>query len=185
VREAIRPLAGGASRGEDAVGPAGPSRRQALAGGAAALALALARPATAAPPADVDQLERLLALEQRLESTYSAALARDAIEPRLGETLLGHEREHVRGLEQALRGRGRSPRATVPPPRLGAALTSRPAFARFAIDLETETVRAYQEVLTTLRNDRLLLPLGSIMASGSQHLVALRQAAGEDLLAPA
>jgi Ferritin-like domain len=163
------------------------NRRHAL-GRAAALAtagaLALARPAAAAPPPDVEQLERLLALEQRLGSLYEAALARDAIDPALGQTLLEHEREHIRGLEQALRGRGRrSPRATVPPPRLGAALSSRTAFARFASDLEAETVHAYQEVLTTLRNTRLLLPLGSIMASGSQHVVALRQAGGEDLLA--
>jgi hypothetical protein len=166
-----------------------PSRRQALAGGATALAggataaLVLARPATAAAPPDADQLERLLTLEQQLESLYEAALARDAVDSALGEALLEHEREHVRGLEQALRGRRRAaPRATVPPPRLGAALTGPRSFARFAIDLETETVRAYQQVLTTLRNDRLLLPLGSIMASGSQHVVALRQAAGDGLL---
>jgi Ferritin-like domain len=164
------------------------NRRHAL-GRAATLAtagaLGLARPAAAAaPPPDVEQLERLLALEQRLEFLYEAALARDAIDPALGQTLLEHEREHIRGLEQALRGRGRrSPRATVPPPRLGAALSSRTAFARFASDLEAETVHAYQEVLTTLRNTRLLLPLGSIMASGSQHVVALRQAGGDDLLA--
>jgi hypothetical protein len=163
------------------------SRRDAL---ALAAALAVGGPAvltsraSAAPPPDVEQLERLLALEQRLESLYEAALARDAIDPALGQTLLEHEREHIRGLEQALRGRGRrSPRATVPPPRLSAGLSSRAAFAGFAGDLEAETVRAYQEVLTTLRNTRLLLPLGSIMASGSQHVVALRQAGGEELLA--
>jgi hypothetical protein len=162
------------------------SRRQALAGGAVAVALALARPAAAAAPPDVEQLERLLSLEQRLRSVYETALERDAIEAEVGETLLEHEREHVRGLEQALRARGRrSPRATVPPPQLGAALAGRTAFARFAIDLETETVGAYQAVLATLRNDRLLLPLGSIMTSGAQHVVALRQAAGEELLAPA
>jgi Ferritin-like domain len=164
------------------------SRRQALAGAAALAAggalSAKSRAAAAAAPADIEQLERLLSLEHGLQSAYEAALARDALEPGLGETLLEHEREHVRGLEQALRGRGRrAPRATVPPPRLGAALASRAAFARFAIDLETEAVRAYQEVLTTLRNGRLLLPLGSIMASGSQHVVALRQASGERLLA--
>jgi hypothetical protein len=164
-------------------------RRRTLARGAALAVggiLALARPAGAAPPPDVDQLERLLSLEQRLRSLYETALERDAVEPRLGQTLLEHEREHVRGLEQALRARGRrSPRATVPPPQLGAAFASRPAFARFAIDLEAETVRTYQDVLATFQNDRLLLPLGSIMTSGAQHVVALRQAAGEELLAPA
>jgi rubrerythrin len=165
------------------------SRRRALAKCAVLAvggALALARPAGAAPPPDVDQLERLLSLEQRLRSLYETALERDAVEPRLGQTLLEHEREHVRGLEQALRARGRrSPRATVPPPQLGAAFANRTAFARFAIDLEAETVRTYQDVLATFRNDRLLLPLGSIMTSGAQHVVALRQAAGEELLAPA
>ncbi|HEV2874358.1 MAG TPA: ferritin-like domain-containing protein [Thermoleophilaceae bacterium] len=161
------------------------SRRTALALAAGA-AFALARPAAAAAqPSDVDQLERLLSLEQRLRSLYETALARDAVEPRLGETLLEHEREHVRGLEMALRARGRrSPRASVPPPQVGAAFASRPAFARFAIELEAETVGTYQEVLATLRSTRLLLPLGSIMTSGAQHVVALRQAAGEELLAP-
>ena len=158
-----------------------PTRRQALAGAGAVL-LVFARPA-AAQPSDAEQLERLLALEQRLESLYRTALARFAIDPALGETLLEHEREHVRGLEQALRGRRRSgPRATVPPPRLGAALSGRAAFARFAAGMEAETVRAYQDVLATLRNDRLLQPLGSIMASGAQHAVALRGAAGDELI---
>jgi hypothetical protein len=159
------------------------SRRAAL---ALTVGVILARPAAAAAQAsDVDQLERLLALEQRLRSLYETALERDAVEPQLGETLLAHEREHIRGLEMALRARGRrSPRATVPPPQVGTAFASRPAFARFAIDVETETVGAYQGALTALSNTRLLLPLGSIMASGAQHVVALRQAAGDDLLAP-
>jgi hypothetical protein len=41
---------------------------------------------------------------------------------------------------------------------------------------------AYEGVLTSLRNDRLLQPLGSIMACGAQHEVALRQVLGEGLL---
>jgi rubrerythrin len=160
------------------------NRRKAIVLAAGAV---LVRPASAAAQtSDVDQLERLLALERRLQSLYETALERDAVEPAVGETLLEHEREHLRGLEMALRARGRrSPRATVPPPQVGTAFASRPAFARFAIDAETETVGAYQEALTTLRNTRLLLPLGSIMASGAQHVVALRQAAGDELLAPA
>jgi hypothetical protein len=182
-------LGEGAAAWEGAMRPEGaaplPSRRQTLAG-AAALAAGWALPPqsrAAAPPSDLDQLARLITLEQRLASAYETALARDAVEPALGETLLRHEREHARGLEQSIRARGgRAPRASVPPPGLGAALASRPAFARFAADLEAETVRAYQDVLATLRTDRLLLPLGSIMASGAQHVVALRQAAGDHLL---
>jgi hypothetical protein len=162
---------------------ADPTRRTAL---ALALAGALARPASAsAQSSDVDQLEQLLGLEKRLQSLYEAGLERDAIEPELGETLLEHESEHVRGVEMALRARGRrTPRATVPLPQVGTAFASRTAFARFAIDLETEAVAAYQQVLATIRSTRLLLPLGSIMTSGAQHVVALRQEGGEDLLAP-
>jgi hypothetical protein len=160
------------------------NRRQAF-GLALGGTLVLARPALA-QTSDVDHLERLLALEQRLQSLYEAALGRDAIEPQLGETLLEHEREHVRGLEMALRARGRrSPRASVPPPQVGTAFASRPAFARFAADIEAEAVGSYEEVLPILRSTRLLLPLASIMGSGAQHIVALRQAAGDDLLAPA
>jgi hypothetical protein len=158
------------------------SRRQTLAAGAA-LVLAASRPGAAAGQSDLEQLERLLALEHRLRAAYEAALARDAIEPSLGETLLAHEREHVRGLGQALAARGRrAPRATAPPPRLGTALASRMAFARYAIELEAETVSAYQEMLATFRDDRLLQPLGSIMTAGAQHEVALRDAAGDELL---
>ena len=187
--EAIVPAGGhdGEAIAPDGAPDGGASRRAAIARGAALAlggALALARPA-AAQSSDVDHLERLLALEQRLQSLYEAALDRDAIEPGLGDTLLEHEREHVRGLEMALRARGRrSPRATVPPPQVGTAFASRPAFARFAADVEAEAVRTYEEVLPILRSTRLLLPLGSIMGSGAQHIVALRQAAGDELLAP-
>jgi ferritin-like protein len=158
------------------------SRRQAVATGAL-LAAALARPATAAAATDVEQLERLLALEHRLEAVYELALERRAIERELGETLLGHEREHVRGVSQAIRARGGgAPRAAVSPPQLGSALSGRTAFARYALDLESDTVAAYQDVLATLRDVRLLQPLGSIMTAGAQHETALRNVAGDPLL---
>ncbi len=155
------------------------SRREVLLGAAAA-SLALAPAARAAGPSDAEQLERLLGLELRLAAAYEGALARDAIDPALGRRLLDHEREHIRGLEQAL-GAGR-PRATAPAPKLGLDFDGRRAFARSALELEAEAVEAYQEVLATFRNDRLRQPLGSIMACGAQHVVALRQALGEELL---
>ena len=84
----------------------------------------------------------------------------------------------MRGLEQALGGARRGPRASRPgPKRLDFA--SRRAFARSALELERGTVDTYQDVLTTFHNDRLLQPLGSIMACGAQHEVALRQVLGE------
>lgn len=156
-----------------------------LAGAAAALpaASALGWPGGAAAQAgrsDVELLESLLAHEQRLAAAYEAALRRDAIEPRLGDTLLSHEREHLRGVEQALAGAGRrAPRAGVPSPGLGAALGARGAFARFALDLESSAVAAYLEALPRLRNAGLRRPLGSIMVCAGTHQVALRESIGE------
>ena len=175
-------MAGGA-----ALLASGSAARAALAGGALAggalggAALgggALGPSALAAGPSDADQLARLLALERRLADAYEAALARDAIEPALGELLLDHEREHVRGLEQSLGKRSAEAEA----PRSGIDLASRRAFARSALGLERAAVDTYRDVLTTFHNDRLLQPLGSIMACGAQHEVALRRVLGEDLL---
>jgi ferritin-like protein len=161
---------------------AAPTRRALLVGAAAGV-LGRSAAARAAPPSDVEQLERLLGLEHRLESAYEAALERQAIEPGLGQTMLTHEREHVRGLGLALRARGRSAARADRSPPPGTALADRPAFARYALGLESETVAAYQKALATLDNPRLLLPLASIMAAGAQHQVALRAAAADDLLA--
>lgn len=156
-------------------------RRELLAAAVAASALGV--DAAWAQSGGVDRLERLLVLELRLEAAYRAALARDSVEPELGRMLLAHEREHVRGVEVALRalGDGR-PRATATPPPPAPAFASRRTFARFALALEEETVAAYAELLATLDAPGLLQPLGSIMASGAQHQVALRAVLGENLL---
>jgi hypothetical protein len=127
-----------------------------------------------------DQLAGLLALERRLEAAYEAALDRDVIEPELGRLLLSHERAHVRGLEQALGRRGG--RGGDPAPAAGVDLTGRRAFARSALELERTAVDTYREVLTSFHDDTLLQPLGSILACGAQHEVALRQVLGEHLL---
>ena len=151
--------------------------------GAAAATLALAGPAAAKTSSDADAVARLLGFERRLEAAYQAALARGAIDPALGRRLLGHEREHVRGLEQALDDLGRTgPRATAPAPTVGIAFDSRRGFATSALELERQTVDAYRHVLTGFRDDNLLQPLGSIMACGAQHEVALRQVLGAQLL---
>ena len=158
------------------------SRRQLLLGAGAA-SLALARPALAADPSDAEQLERLLALEQGLESAYAAALERHAVDRELGDLLLGHEREHVRALEASLRRLGRTPASAPALVPAESELQNRRAFARFALALEHETVVAYQDVLTVFRDERLLQPLGSIMAAGAQHEVALREVLGVELVA--
>lgn len=129
---------------------------------------------------DAELLEDLLARENRLLSAYEAALRRDAIAAPLGEALRDHELEHVRAIEQALAGRGaRKPRATVPPPEQNAALRGRKSFARYAIDLEGQTVAAYTEAAASIRDAGLRQPLGSIMACGAAHVVALRDSVGD------
>jgi hypothetical protein len=132
---------------------------------------------------DIGLLEDLLASEQRLISAYEAALRRDAIEAPLGELLLAHEREHARGIERSLpRGGGRNPRASVPSSELVAALRDRESFARFAIELEDRTIAAYSEAIPQIRDARLRQPLGSILACGAAHVVALRESLGSGSL---
>jgi hypothetical protein len=133
--------------------------------------------------ADTETLEDLLAREQRLLSAYGAALRRGAIDPTLGESLRDHEREHVRALEQTLASMGRrNPRASVPSPELTAALRDRDSFAQFAKDLEDETVGMYVEAAASMRDPELRRPLGSIMACGAAHVVALKDALGSRYL---
>jgi Ferritin-like domain len=132
---------------------------------------------------DVDALEELLVHEQGLASAYEAALRRGVIDMQLGETLLAHEREHVRGIEESLASRGRrEPRATVPPPELGRALRDRADFLPHAFGLEAEAIDAYIHALPDLRDPGLRRPLGSIMVCGATHQIALREALGEILL---
>ena len=129
---------------------------------------------------DVGLLEDLLVMEQQLISMYEAGLRRDVVAVDLAEELLEQERLHVRGLQRALAGAGsRSPRAVAPSPALTAALRSRDAFARFALDMETEAVSAYVDAAAAIRDPKLRQPLGSIMACEAAHRVALRDALGE------
>jgi hypothetical protein len=164
-----------------------PTRRTLLGAAATAVVLGLAAPGSAeSGRSDAEILEELLVLESRLAGAYDAALRRDAIDAGLGEMLRDQEREHIRGLEQSLGALGeRSPRATVPLPELGAALRSREAFARFALDLEAQAVSAYVSAAAEIRRPGLRRPLGSIMGCEAAHEVALRAAAGLPLLAGA
>jgi Ferritin-like domain len=159
-----------------------PTRRRALvAAGAAPLALAAV--ATAASRPDVDTLERLLVLEHRLEAAYEAAVRRGALDEDLALTLRDQEREHVRGIELALAARGpRAPRTLTPDPGLAGSLRTGDAFAHYALRLEARALRDYVAALASLRDTRLLRPLGAIMASEAQHQVALRASLGEALL---
>jgi hypothetical protein len=132
---------------------------------------------------DVELMEELLVREHALLSAYEAALKRDAIDAELGATLRDHERDHVRALEQSLPGgAARNPRASVPSAELEAALGGRESFARFAIAQEDDLAGRYAAALPRIRDARLRQPLGSIMACGAAHVVALREALGSRYL---
>lgn len=155
------------------------SRRGLLAAGAL---LALPAAASAQERADAETIEELLVIEGRLIEAYEAALRREAIEAGLGETLRDQEREHVRGLEQALaEAGGGSPSATVPSPGLATSLRSPRSFAAYALGLEREATTAYTAAASSVRREGLRQPLGSIMACEAAHQVALRAAAGQPL----
>jgi hypothetical protein len=130
---------------------------------------------------DAELLNDLLAAEQRLISAYEAALRRDAIDPELGELLLDQENAHLEGLQRALRDTGgaRSPRASVPPPELNAALRGRAAFARYALAQEAEALAAYRLAAAQISSANLRQALGSIMACEAAHQVALRDSLGD------
>ncbi len=156
------------------------TRRSLLATGAL---LALPVNAQAQARSDAEILEELLVIEGRLVAAYEAALRRDAIEAGLGETLRDQEREHIRGLEQALgEAGGGSPQATVPAPELGRALRSRSAFAAYATELEREVVSAYVDAASGIGRVGLRQPLGSILACEAAHAVALRASMGDSPL---
>jgi rubrerythrin len=128
-------------------------------------------------------LERLLSLERRLEAAYEAALRQGALDEQLALSLREQEREHVRGLEQLLVGRGRAGAAAPrDDPRLARAVGTPQAFARYALALEGRAVEAYVEVAARLGEDELLEALGAMMTSEAQHRVALRQALRGPLL---
>jgi hypothetical protein len=132
---------------------------------------------------DVELMEELLVREHALLSAYEAALKRDAIDAELGATLRDHERDHVRALEQSLPGgAARNPRASVPSAELEAALGGRGSFARFAVDQEGSLVGHYAATIPRIRDARLRGPLGSIMACGAAHVVALRESLGSRYL---
>jgi hypothetical protein len=131
------------------------------------LALARAPAALAQGGGDRKLLERALVVERRLAVLYERASFAAA-------ELFGEQcREHVRGLELALRNRGGRPAGgeTAPPSAADAAAGLR---------LETEAVAACYRATGQVRDSRLLGLFAAIMASHGQHLVVLRQALGHD-----
>ena len=66
----------------------------------------------------------------------------------------------------------------MPSPELTAALRDRDSFALLRAELEDETVAAYADGVPRIRDPKLRQPLGSIMACGAAHVVALKDSLG-------
>lgn len=131
--------------------------------------LALVRaPATLAQSGgDRELIERALVVERRLAVLYERAGFAAA-------ELFGEQsREHVRGLELALRNRGGRLRD-------GGITPSGPAHAAAALRLENEAVAACYRATGGVRDGRLLPTFAAIMANHGQHLVVLREGLGRD-----
>jgi rubrerythrin len=164
------------------------TRRQALAGGV--VFLAGARGAVAAPTADDKRKLAQAALTAALKVEQTCVVAYEAIAnsgklsvrgTALMRSLLADDREHASQLVTALEAQGVNP--PIPPRRATIrGLTSvrgDDSAARFAIGLEERAVGAYLESIRNLSDANVLRTVAGAMGTDGQHLVVLRQAAGE------
>ena len=160
------------------------TRRQALLVAGAALVA----PAPAFADAEEDRAKASLAAVLRLEQTALVAYEAIANSGVLKDVLRGfldQEHQHAAQLVTTLDGMGAKP--PIPPRRtdiqgLDAALRSRAAAARFAIDLELRTIAAYQDALRDLTDPNAMRISAGAMGTDAQQLVVLRELAGEDPL---
>jgi hypothetical protein len=92
-----------------------------------------------------------------------------------------HERQHEQALTLALRQMGGSPPSANVDARLANLPTgNRRGAARFVIELEQTAVRAYEDAARKLKDASLMKTTSSILGAEAQHLVVLRQIAGQD-----
>jgi hypothetical protein len=158
--------------------------RRALVGGAAAgsLLLLLGRPGAARAQLneqDREILRELVDLEAEAALLYEGAVEDGAVAGEAGSVLRSfaeQQAEHVDALTSALGSR--------PPAPVAGDAGDRQAVLERAVELEDGLVAAYLDAHGRL-GDAALLTLGSgIMANHGQHLVALRDLLGEDVLVP-
>jgi rubrerythrin len=131
---------------------------------------------TAGRSRDVSLLTEALHLEETAVAAYTGGgrLVRGAAAT-LVATIRGHEEEHLRFLEQAIRDSGGRPM------RLGEAataelpdLTTADEFLEFAVEAEGEAVGTYTALLPQLSQPRLRGRVAAILTSEAQHAAALR-----------
>ena len=160
------------------------TRREALGGAAAALALASCGSGDPAPTtgprpgSGAALLGSLLALERASYAAYGACLDVLRGEARLEvHAIRAQERVHAAGLENAITDLGGTP----PPGRSAAEyertfprLRSPEDALRFAEDLEERQVRAYLEAVTELPALELRLEAAGICSDEANHLATVR-----------
>ena len=148
-------------------------RRELLlgAGALAAAPLLLRAPRALAFHNDLEFLESAIRLELLNAEAYDRATARLGGIARL---FRNQERQHALVLSGELRRMGGTP----PSPDFSS--VGRAPTPAALIKLEDATVRVYVESHKTIRDARLMETVGSILANQAQHLVALRDLAGQD-----
>lgn len=141
---------------------------------------------------DAPTLARAINLERVTVLAYDHVLRGGLPSPSLRRVLRrfrGHEQEHEEALVAALQGLGGTPPA--PPEGPDAVdevaeglrdVRSQADVLSFLIELETAAVAAYFDAQARFGEAKLLQTGASIMANEGQHLVVLRQAAGQDRL---
>ena len=157
------------------------TRRCLLATGAL---LAIAVPARAQERRDTEILEEAAGARGPPGHGVRGRLRRDVIEAGLGETLLrDQEREHIRGLEQALGAAGRG--SAKPPcrrPRWAGRCAAGPSSPAYALELEREAETAYVDAASAIGRVGLRQPARVDPGVRGAHQVALRASVGDSLL---
>jgi rubrerythrin len=132
-----------------------------------------------------EALQGLITRERAAVVAYEALAATDYLDSptaTLFRTLRDHEQEHVDALIATLEERGAQP--PDPPTREdveGLAVVSSQAGALdFGRRIEEELVGAYVEAVELFEGASLLQTVGEILGSEGQHLVILRERAGDE-----
>jgi len=151
--------------------------------------LASVRNAFAQQSGDIEILESAIKLEQVAVLAYGRVLDSGLLSPRVARVarqFAAHEREHADRLVAALTAlRGKPPPKPTGVKDIDAVVEgigdvkSQADVIDFAIELELSTVAAYYDAHRKLIAAGLLQTAASIMANEGQHLVVLRQAAGQ------
>jgi len=159
------------------------TRRTALAGAAASLALPRVALAEDKKAMNAAALTRSLQVVQAAVVSYEAIANGDLLGRPVETTfrsVLDQERQHATALGDALDQMGR--KQPIPPrrgdiPGLTSLRTQEQALA-FAIDLERRAISTYYNAMRTLKDANALKTLASIMGCDGQHVTVLRQLAG-------